>query len=757
VTVRTGIVGHDLSQADEALAANPAVEFAAAKLHQPWAREGLISRGGLVDSLTDSDAPIIAIVAPAGYGKSTTLAEMVERSAVPTAWVSLDEGDNDPMRLLAYLAAAFDEVDPIDPAVRHSFGSPTISPTAALSRFISSIPAPSEPFLLVIDNLEVIRSQDAKDVIVELALALPAKARLALASRSALPLPMARLRTHGLIVEIGVDDLAMDHSEARALLLGAKVELSEEELTSLFVQTEGWPVGLYLAALAVKAGGSITQPGLGFGGDDRLMADYLRSELLSRLSARTALFLRRTALLEQLSAPLCDAVLATKGSRGVLDSLEHSNLLLIPLDRQREWYRYHHLFRELLQAELLRSEPDLIPLLHDRAATWLEANGHPEAATAHAFASGDGDRAARLVATIAQPTYTAGRVDTVRGWLGWFERHSVVERYPYLAVLGTIIETMVGHPARAERWADLAEAGSDEELMPDGSTRESWMALMRAVLCRSGVAAMRADARLACDQLARQSPLRGPAVLFEGVSSLLAGDLDAADAELAHAVDVCLPIGAATSAAPALTERAAVAIERGDWSAAEAFTARAFTIVNQAHLENYLATIGAYAVAARIAAHRGDVELAKQHVMRASRLRPLCTYAFPPSAHLLLQLGHAYLELFDTAGARTVLGQVREILQLRPDVGVVGEQADALQSMLDAIRKGVVGASSLTTAELRLLPFLATHLSYPDIGERMYVSRHTVKSHAMAVFRKLGVSSRREAIERANEIGLLGV
>jgi LuxR family maltose regulon positive regulatory protein len=756
VTARIEIVGRDLTQAAEPLTANPAGEFVASKMHRPWAREGLISRRALVDRLLDSHAPIIAIVAPAGYGKSTTLAELVERTDVPTAWITLDAGDNDPMRLLAYLAAALDQVDPIDPAVLRSLGSPTISAAAALSRFIPSVSAPSEPFLLAVDNLEVIRNQDAQDAIVELALRLPAKGRLAFASRSALPLPMARLRTHGLVVEIGVDDLAMDHSEARALVAGAKVELSDTELTALSDQTEGWPVGLYLAALAIKAGGSTTQPGLGFGGDDRLMADYLRSELLSRLSARTALFLRRTAVLEQLSAPLCDAVLATKGSRQVLDSLEHSNLLLIPLDRQREWYRYHHLFRQLLQTELLRSEPDLIPLLHDRAATWLEANGHPEAATAHAFASGDGDRAARLVAIIAQPTYAAGRVDTIRGWLGWFERNSVVERYPYLAVLGAIIEALLGHAGRAERWADLAEAASHEDLMPDGSALESWVALMRAVVCRRGVAEMQADARLARERLARGSPLRGPALLFEGVSYLLAGDFDAADALLAHAADVCLRIGAAVSAAPALAERAVVAIGHGNWKTAEGFAARALTIVEDAHLEDYLSTIVVHAVAARIAGHRGDVVLAKQHLTRASRLRPLCTYAFPPSAQLLLELGHAYLELGDDAGARTVLRQVSDILQVRPDLGVVPEQAATLQRMLDVIRKGAVGASSLTTAELRLLPYLATHLSYPDIGERMYVSRHTVKSHAMALFRKLGVSSRREAIERANEIGLLG-
>jgi LuxR family transcriptional regulator, maltose regulon positive regulatory protein len=726
------------------------------KLHPASPRQGIVSRHVLVDRLLDAAAPIIAIVAPAGYGKSTVLGEFVERSTLPAVWLSLDEGDNDPASLMGYLAAALSQVEAIDaPAIR-SLTSPTVFATpAALSRFGSVVSGITRPFVLVIDNLEAVHNQPCKDAIVELALRLPVGSRLALASRSTLPLPMGRLRGRGLVVDLGVDDLAMDRTEAEALLAGAEVELSEPDLVALLQHTEGWPVGLYLAALAIQAAAPDGHPGVAFSGDDRLMADYLGSELLARLSPRVALFLMRTSVLERLSGPLCDAVLARSGSHQVLESLEESNLLLIPLDRQRHWYRYHHLFRQLLRAELMRSEPCLVPLLHDRAATWLEANGLPEAAVDHALAAGDADRAARLVSGLAQGTYAAGRVETATGWLDWFERNGTIERYPHIAILGAIAEALLGRPAGADRWADAAEKGTFDEPLPDGSRLDSWLALLSALLCRRGIAAMRADADVALERLAPGSTFRGPALFFRGMSDLLAGDTDTADTVLAQAVDVCLRVGATPSAAPALAERAVVAIQHGDWHGADSFAAQAQTMAATAHLDDYISTIVVHAVSARTAAHRGDLTAAHDHVTRAIGLRPLCTPAFPLSAQFLLQLGHACLELADPAGARAVLRQVRDILQLRPDLGVVPKQADELQRMLDTIREGTVGASSLTTTELRLLPFLATHLSYPDIAERMYVSRHTVKSHAMAVLRKLGVSSRREAIERAREIGLL--
>jgi LuxR family maltose regulon positive regulatory protein len=490
------------------------------------------------------------------------------------------------------------------------------------------------------------------------------------------------------------------------------------------------------------------------------MADYLRSEVLARLPQVTATFLVRTSVLDQLCGPLCDAVLGTAGSRQVLESLERSNLLLIPLDRRREWYRYHHLLRDLLRAELTRSAPEHVTRLHDRAAAWFEANGRADLAIDHALAAGDADRAARLVAGNAQLTYAAGRADTTVRWLAWFDERGLLEQYPQVAVVGAATQALLGHFATAERWANAAAegAGSLEATMPDGSSIDTWVALLESALCRRGVARMRADATSASSQLAPGSPWEGPGLFMIAMSDLLGGsaDPDLVEQILARSTEVCLQTRVMPTAAAALAERSAVAIERHDWDGAARFAAEAVRVVRDGDLDGYMYSIVVEAVAARVAAHRGDLAQAKEHVVRASRLRPLCSAAAPFCTHFLLQLARAYLELADPAGARAVLRQVRDILYVRPDLGAVPTQADELHHMIDTIRLGPVGASSLTAAELRLLPMLATHLSYAEIGDRLIVSRNTVKTHAVSIFRKLGVSSRSEAVEVAEQVGLFG-
>ncbi len=736
---------------------SPILGLYESKLQVPWARPGLVPRTALVERLLASRAPIIAVVAPPGYGKTTLLAQWSERNERRSAWVSLDDRDNDPAFLLSYLAAALDRVDPIEPSVVRSLASPGMVATARIiPLFAAILSSRSAPFSLVIDHLEFVHNRQCLDAIVELALHLPGGSQLAVASRTEPPLPMAHLRAHGRVIEIGADDLAMGPVEAQALLAGTEVELRAADLTTLIERTEGWPVGLYLAALALRSDGRHKTVGVAFGGDDRLMADYLRSEVLSHLSSRTTQFLRRTALLDRLSGPLCDAVLGAGGSRQVLETLERSNLLLVPLDRHREWYRYHHMFQDLLRDELMRSEAELIPLLHDRAAGWLEANGLPDEAIDHAQAAGDAPRAARLFAARAQLTYAAGRMSTALRWLGWFEAHGLIDGYPQVAMLGALAEAMLGRPTEAERWADAAAAGSFEGLLPDGSPLDSWLAFLDAYLCRRGVAQMREDAELARDRLSPASPFLGGALFLEGASYLFEGDVDAADPILARAFDVCLRSGGVPTAGLALAERAVVAIERHDWHAAEILADEAVALIEAGHCQDYLTSTLVYAVAARTAVHRGDIAPGREHVERASRLRTLCTYAFPSSAQFLVQLGYARLELADPAGARAVLHQVRDIIQMRPDLGIVPKQAEELQSIVDTIRDGTVGASSLTVAELRLLPFLATHFTFREIGERTHVSRHTVKTHAMSIYRKFGVSSRSDAIRHAQEVGLLG-
>jgi LuxR family maltose regulon positive regulatory protein len=731
-------------------------ELVDAKFRPPTGRPGIVARTELVDRLRASPS-VISVVAPTGYGKTTLLSQWARtHRRRHLAWVSVDRGDNDTSVLLTNAALALDKVEAIDGGVLRTLASPGAATAAnAIARIASTLASRSEPVRLVFDHAEMLDNPECRDAIAELAMRIPEGSQLAIATRDTPPLQTALLRSRREMVEIGIGDLAMNEQEAAALLEGAGVTLDDAGVAELVRRTEGWPVGLYLAALAISAGGKGTEA-VAFTGDHRLMADYLRSEFLSRLPSAMVSFLTRTALLDRLSGPLCDAVLGTTKSAQVLEALESSNLLLVPLDPRREWYRYHHLFRELLSAELRRSEPALVPELHVRAADWLEGHGMAETAIDHAQAADDADRVARLVAGMAQRAYAEGRVDTARRWFDWFAERGLIEQYPQVAVLGAQVEALLGHPAPAEHWADAAERGHFEGTLPDGSPLDGWLAYLRALLCRDGVGQMRADAEAARDLLAPGSPLRGAVLTLEGTTHVLDGEVAAADSILAHAVEVATYLNAMPAAATALAERVIVAIEGRDWDEAETLSAQAVAVVEVGHLEDYIVAALVYGVAARTDIHRGDFATAREHVARAARLRPLLTYAIPYSAQALLQIGHAYLELSEPAGARVVLREVYDILRQRPDLGRIPEQADELQSMLDAIRATNVGASALTTAELRLLPLLTTYLSMPEIAERLHVSRNTVKTQAISIYRKLGVSSRSEANQRIVETGMLG-
>jgi LuxR family transcriptional regulator, maltose regulon positive regulatory protein len=385
-------------------AAEPTPAIVESKLHPPPIRPGIVARTTQVDRLLASHAvPVVSVVAPAGYGKTTLLAQWAEQRG-HTAWVSVDERDNDPEILLACAAMALDRVGAIDPELlRTRWLRGSWIAATAVTHLAAAMSSMHVPVLLVLDHVESLHNQACLDAVAELAVRLPVGAQLAVATRKAPPLPMGRLRAAREIVEVEVDDLALDAFEARRLLAAVGVHLGEADARHLLEQTEGWPAGLYLAALAINAGGPEERPGLHFSGDDRLMADYLRSELLSRLSDNEVAFLIRTSVLERMCGPLCDTVLGTTRSAAVLESLEGSNLLLVALDRRAEWYRYHHLLSDLLRTELRRREPEALPRLHLRAAAWYETNGLPELAIDHAQQGGDSDLVARLVLDVMQP------------------------------------------------------------------------------------------------------------------------------------------------------------------------------------------------------------------------------------------------------------------------------------------------------------------------------------------------------------------
>jgi LuxR family transcriptional regulator, maltose regulon positive regulatory protein len=437
--------------------------------------------------------------------------------------------------------------------------------------------------------------------------------------------------------------------------------------------------------------------------------------------------------------------------------LERSNLLVVPLDRQREWYRYHPLFRELLRGELERSEPELVGELTLRAARWCQDRGLPEDAIGYAMDAGDADLVARGVEQAAISVYRSGRLATVQGWFDWFDDHGLIQQYPAVAMLGAWVQALGGHAAAAERWADAAQQGSYEGMLPDGSASiEGWRALLRAKLCRHGVRQMRADAELALTLIPVSSLWRAPATLLLGISHLLAGDLGVADRVVAEAVEVAQDTGATVAATVALAERAILAIGRQDWPDAEALVEQARSVVASAHLEDCVTSLVLYAAGARVAIHHGNRDQADQDLARAQQLRPQATPALPYYAvQARLELTRAYLALTDVSAAQTVLREVDDLLRWRPDLGILPEQANQLRAQLERLGSDVIAAAPLTTAELRLLPLLATHLSFREMGQQLYVSQHTVKTQALSIYRKIGASSRSEAVQRVQKTGLL--
>ena len=583
---------------------------------------------------------------------------------------------------------------------------------------------------------------------------MPSGSRLVLAGRAEPPLRTARLRAEGKLLEIGAGDLSLTVGEAASLLRAAGVQVGAEDVAELHRRTEGWPAGLYLAALYLREDGSLPGAAASFGGDDQFVSEYVESEFLTRISSSQRAFLTRTAVLERMSGPLCEAVLDLPGSAATLADLARSNLLLVPLDRRGQWYRYHHLFRDMLLAEAERLESGLIPVLRRRAAAWCLRNDLPEEALEYSMAAGDVDTVARLVEELWLPTYRRARIITLQRWFGWLDDRGGFEDHPRAAAYASILAQVTGRAADAERMAYAVDRWRSQDVARAGDHHtEGLAAMLRALLCRHGVEQMHADADEAARQFAAAGMVRPLAGLLQGIARILSGDLDSADVVLDEAVRAGQEIGMPDAIAQILCERSLVAMARNQWNQAEALAGQARSVLDQAGMED----AGVCAAQARVALHRGDVVAARRELASAQRLRSLLTYAQPHVAvQTRIELIRAHIALADISGARTLMREVDEVLKLRPGLGILADQAEALRAKLSKQRSPAgPGASALTAAELRLLPLLSTHLSFPEIAEDLFLSRHTIKSQSVSIYRKLGTFSRSEAVTRARELGLL--
>jgi LuxR family maltose regulon positive regulatory protein len=728
------------------------------KFSAPRIRPGAVVKESVIARLCTSNSPFTAVVAPAGYGKTTLLARWEEGDSRPFAWVALDARDNDPVVLLRYIAAAIHGVEALRPEVFDALSGPGGSGWALrVPPVASALAALDHPLVLVLDDLHAVTNPSCLDVLAELVRYVPAGSQIAIASREEPTLPLARWRAQGRVHEIGVADLRMDEKEAGLLLQAAGVELDASELSKLTEETEGWPAGLYLAALSMRAGAASQVDVKGFNGDDRFVSEYFRLEVMARLPTAETRFLKYTSVLDRMCGGLCDAVLQTKESARMLETLARTNGFVVPLDRRGEWYRYHHLFAQLLRSELARSEPDAVPALNRRAMTWCIANDLEETAIVYAHGAGDTDAVAGLLDTLALPVYYDGRIETVDEWLGWFGDAELTQ-YPALAVYGASIRLLTGRPEEAERLLALADGSTSTIPLSDGSaTIEPWVAKVRAIMTRNGVEQALADADLALDRLSPESSWIADAYHVRGVAHALLDAADRATDDLQEAVERGLAIGAVDAVFAAQAQLALQAANNGAWGEAAHNARAAQALVDERGLGDYAASALVYVATARVALHEGRQDDARATLARAHRLRPLLNHGIPWLAiQVGLELTRAHLALGEAGAARTVFSETELVLERRPDVGSLVEDARELRARL-AATAGSAGAwaMSLTGAELRLLPYLATYLTIPEIATRLFISRNTVKTQAVSIYRKLGASSRSQAIERAIEVGLL--
>ncbi len=384
-------------------------------------RPGAISRDRLVSRLLRSaDAPVVTLVAPAGYGKTTLLVEWADAESRDIAWVTLDERHDDPALLIGSIVAALRRIDSVDESLLEPLASPQPDVARVIVPRLCASLSERPPFSIVLDDVHAVRARPALEVIAGLAEQLPHGAQIVVASREEPAIGLGRLRARRDVVELGPDDMAMTRSEASRLFRASGQSLDREIVAGLIDRTEGWPAALYLAARWLEREDDPARALELFTGDDRLVADYLREEFLSRIDSATLDFLIRASVLDRLSGDVCDAVLEREGSAGELRDLSRSNLLLIPLDHRDHEYRFHALLREMLSAELHRLGEGGERALHARASRWYADHGDADRSVDHAIASGDVAAAGELI-WASTPVYSSsGRHSTLVRWLGEF-------------------------------------------------------------------------------------------------------------------------------------------------------------------------------------------------------------------------------------------------------------------------------------------------------------------------------------------------
>jgi LuxR family maltose regulon positive regulatory protein len=737
----------------------------AAKLHVPAVRAGLVSRAELVGRLAVAGhCKLVLVCAPAGWGKTSVLSQWHSAEPGAFAWVSLDPGDDDRVRFWSYVIEAVRTVTPEigEAALAALPNAPGDLAGAVLPSLLNELAAAGRRLVLVLDDYHCVRNESIHASVAFLLRHLPPNVQLAIATRADPPLQLGSLRAAGEVLEIRAAQLGFSDAEARALLNDSlALGLEPGEVALLRERTEGWPAGLRLAALSLRDSGDPKAFVAAFAGDDRQIAEYLH-EFVAAQPRRLREFLLRTSILERLCGPACDAVTGRSDGISRLEEIQRANLFLVSLDSRGQWFRYHQLFRDLLRLELARSEPGLTAELHRRACEWHRAQGDADQAIGHATAAGDFGVACDLIARHWIPLSNLDRDETIARWVDALPRESAEADARVCLARGWAalgigraeeMESWLRAAERAPRPGSSADAGFVVPVEAQAALPRQVSALMAGDVAGSAAAADRA--------LAVPPEVAGPgwgvAEIDQGLARSFGGDLAGAEAVLRDGLRRLPGTGWSIPRAIGLGRLALVRLDQGHAVEAEAITADAERHIAGGRIEEAPATSAAVLARGRLLELDGDLAAAGAACARAV---------------VLARRGGRRLELADALialarlsrrrraydEARASAREARRVILSCPDPGRLAELLARTERALQltAMRRPAPASDpELSDREIAILRLLAGELSQREIGAQLYVSFNTVKSHTRSIFRKLGVTTRADAVSRGRELGLL--
>jgi LuxR family maltose regulon positive regulatory protein len=735
------------------------------KLEPPVPRQR-VSRSELLELCAGPPRKLTLIRAPAGWGKSTLLADWhaLESETRPFAWVALDSGDRDPVRFWTYVIHALRTLDPSAgesslPMLRAPRVGVVDDVLPALCNELTALP---HPVVLVLEDYHLVANPEIDEGLSFFLDHLPQTVVLALSSRSEPALPLARLRARGELVEIDAQQLRFSDEEADLFLNDLHgLGLEREDVVRLRELTEGWAAGLYLATLTIRGRDSAHEFIEAFTGDNRHVVDYLSSEVLTGLPDEVRGFLLDTSVLQRLCAPLCDAVTDRSGSARMLHELERSNSFLIPLDARREWYCYHHLFGELLRHELALAKPEHASMLHRRASAWHGEHGDPSEAIHHATAAGDFADASELILRHWIEYRNEARLETLLAWLDGLPVETVTGDVRLCLVRASTLQE-VGRIAEADQWLEVATRGAaDSFLLAGHASVASGLAASQAInqYFLGDVSGMAETARPALElEEAGSDYWRSALLTTYGVSAFLGGDGETASALLDEAVRSSGESGHSLALIHALGWCAVVHAEIGESDRADRVLHDTEELRRrQTGLTNYFGMSMAHVARGKLLERQGQLREADEALTRGIELARRGDAKFDLSYGLLTHAG-VKGALGDRHAAKDMLREARQTAEACVDPGVLPELVAKVERRLRLAPSRASRApyeEDLSERELAVLRLLATDLTQREIGEALYVSFNTVKTHVKSIFRKLDVATRPDAVSRARELRLL--